>query len=374
MRSNSGSAEAQDLNGRVIVRLPRNWFGGKPKRFALQLPATGENMAYGAQIATRINSDYALGQFDESLARYKPKSAAIEPVESLTVSDLWNRYCTYKSPKWKAKTKDYYASILGRHVANMPQDWTKPLAIRGWLLQHTSDGMTVRILNTMQSIVSWAIRCRLIPAQQNPFEQMGKDIGDSQQSAPANALSPEEVRKVLDAFYSSAAWSHYGPYLDFLLFTGCRPSEAVGLCWEQITTDCRSITFNRSIVRIQGKIIKNALSKTNRSREFPCSNNLTDFLLALKSSVPAATKGNALVFGGGKPIDYEHFSRTAWKRLVDPVLGRPSTPYSCRDTFITDQIAKGKPPAVVAKWVDNSIAMIENKYLDVSAIRTIRPE
>jgi integrase len=371
MRRNSGSAEAQDLNGRVIVRLPRNWFGGKPKRFALQLPATSENMAYGAQIATRINSDYSLGQFDDSLARYKPKSAAIEPVETLTVSELWHKYCAYKSPKWKAKTKDYYLSILGHHVANMPQDWSKPLPIRAWLLEHTSEGMAVRILNTMQAIINWAIRCRLLPAQQNPFEQMGKDIGASQRPSPANAMSVDEVQQVVDAFYSSSTWSHYGPYLEFLFLTGCRPSEAVGLCWEQISPDCRSITFDRSVVWINGKTVKNHLSKNNRAREFPCSDRLRDFLLSLR---PVATRGNALVFGGGKPIDYDQFSRIAWKRIVDPILGRPSTPYSCRDSFITDQIAKGKPPAIIAKWVDNSIAMIEGKYLDVSAIRTIRPE
>jgi integrase len=372
MRNNAGAAEAQNSGGRVVIRLPRNWCGGKAKRFALGLPATAENLAYGAQLASRINSDYALGQFDATLARYKPQpKAEADAAYILGAYELWERYCDYKSPKWKAKTRHYYQVTLARHIAKMPQDWANPLAIRSWLLANTSEGVATRCLNSLQTVINWAIRCRLVAAQANPFDRMGRDLGSAQKAAPANALSQIETAAVIAAFANHPLHSAYTPFVEFLFLSGCRPSEAVGLRWQQVAKDCRSVEFNRSIVRVDGQAIENRLSKNNRSRIFPCSEPLTALLLSLDRP----TNQNSLVFGrAGQPLNYEAFAKRPWPSVVYPVLGRKSTPYSARDTFITDQIAKGKPPALVAKWVDNSIAMIEAKYLDVSAIHTIRPD
>jgi integrase len=50
-------------------------------------------------------------------------------------------------------------------------------------------------------------------------------------------------------------------------------------------------------------------------------------------------------------------------------VGRNTTPYSCRDTFITEQIAKGTPVAIVARWVDNSPEIIDKRYFDISAVQ-----
>jgi len=82
----------------------------------------------------------------------------------------------------------------------------------------------------------------------------------------------------------------------------------------------------------------------------------------------------ALVFPAprGSPLNYRNFSRRAWSKLVDPI--KPdTTPYSCRDTFITRQLLQGVPSTVIAKWCDTSTQMIDKDYADRLKLSQLRP-
>ncbi|WP_315788277.1 hypothetical protein [Fischerella sp. JS2] len=112
--------------------------------------------------------------------------------------------------------------------------------------------------------------------------------------------------------------------------------------------------------------------RDNKKRVFNCNQRLQQLLLEIKPENP---EPESLVFLSPEAlsIHYRNFSRRAWDRIVDPIAGRKTTPYSCRDTFISEQIAKGVPTAVVAKWCDNSVEMIEKKYLDSDFLEQIKP-
>jgi integrase len=74
----------------------------------------------------------------------------------------------------------------------------------------------------------------------------------------------------------------------------------------------------------------------------------------------------------GDSINYRNFSRRAWSSVVDPI--KPgTTPYSCRDTFITIQLLKGVPSTVIAKWCDTSTQMIDKNYADKLHLTQLRP-
>jgi hypothetical protein len=40
---------------------------------------------------------------------------------------------------------------------------------------------------------------------------------------------------------------YYAPFVKFLLMTGCRTGEAVGLKWKHISADCKMINFCESV-------------------------------------------------------------------------------------------------------------------------------
>ncbi len=204
---------------------------------------------------------------------------------------------------------------------------------------------------------------------------MSQEIAPKYRPLGADALTQEEKEAVLNGFLTSDDFDHYYPFVYFLFLTGCRPSEAIGLRWKDLGDEgdgSLSIIFSGAIIQIKSKPVRVEKSKTNRIRQFPVNTELQDLIEAVwkEGYLP-----DRLIFPSrestDKPMNYSNFCRRGWNMIADPILGRHATPYSCRDTFITEQIAANVPVSVIAKWVDNSPQMIESRYFDVSAVKFI---
>src|SRR6476646_3403979 len=183
------------------------------------------------------------------------------------------------------------------------------------------------------------------------------------------------MEDILIAFWDSPRYGRYFNFVKFLFYTGCRPSEAIGLMWIDISFRDNTICFAGSITRPQGKVVVNKGSKTNKSRIFPMNSVLVEFLKKHHLANYDLKSGDAqLVFPAPKgvdvPINYNNFYRRAWDEIVDPMKAG-TTPYCCRDTFISLQVAKGVPPAIVAQWCDTSVKMIEKHYLGKSNLKPV---
>jgi integrase len=160
--------------------------------------------------------------------------------------------------------------------------------------------------------------------------------------------------------------------VEFWFLTGCRPSEAIGLRWGQVTEDCGFVHFVRAVSYCYGKKVEVEGSKNNKTRRFPCSDRLKMLLRSIK---PENCNPDTLVFPSpkGETINYNNFCNKAWNQVVDQI--KPgTTPYSCRDTFITTQILKRIPESVIADWCDTSIEMIQKHYADFLKMPNLRPE
>ena len=85
----------------------------------------------------------------------------------------------------------------------------------------------------------------------------------------------------------------------------------------------------------------------------------------LKSRRPLDVDPLSLVFPSPKrkAINYPNFLTKVWGKIVEPIKPN-TTPYNCRDTFITHQLIKGVPSTVIAKWCDTSTGMIDKNYAD----------
>jgi integrase len=372
-RTPKGSISVISVRGRLKLQFPRPWFGGEQVTLALEIADTEDNRLYAQSKARDIQIEYQKGEFDWELTKYKPQYGQRVELHTSTLSDLWQRYCAYKAHKLKPKTMHYWVKTIGGHIERCPyQDIDRALEIRGWLLAATTPNMTSRTLAALATAVDWGMKHKAIVITANPFSGMSGDIAVERSEPKPNALSSMEKLRTIESFQTNRYYAYYANLVRFWFLTGCRPSEAIGLEWVQINDECTKIRFDRSIVKIDRKVVKNQKSKTNRVRTFPCQQQLTEILRELRANKAE----NSLVFPSkfGMPIDYENFSRRGWSSIVDPILGRDSTPYSCRDTFITEQLAAGKPIAIVAKWVDNSPQIIQSRYLDMSSIGSILPD
>ncbi|NEQ28499.1 MAG: site-specific integrase [Microcoleus sp. SIO2G3] len=236
--------------------------------------------------------------------------------------------------------------------------------------------MTKRVLIQLNAAFKWALKHQKLTGSVSPFEGMASEFKHNyEKETNPNAFTLDERDRVIEAFKSQQAKGYsyqcYAPLVEFMFLTGCRPNEAIGLQWIDIDPDYRFILFNGGIACIGGKQISSIREGTkakNKMRKFPINERLRELL----QSLPQA---DDLVFPSpkGNPIHYNNFSRRAWDTIVDPIKPN-TTPYSCRDTFITEQIAKGVSAPIIAKWADNSVKMIEKHYLDMASIDHILPQ
>lgn len=380
-----GVVSVEVFRGRLRLRFR---YAGQRYSLALGLPDSKVNRLAAEQRANSIERDIACGRFDSSLASYKPESVlSVEPpdIESENIPsilELWEAYTQYKASSLKESTKGYHAILrkLFDRVSNVSV--LDALQVKAGLEAVTTVHQTKRALMQLNAACKWGVKHGILNA--NPYEGMANEMPKYryQLEPKPNAFSEEERDQVIQAFknhkgtwngrgLAGMGYAHYAPFVEFLFLTGCRPSEAIGLQWKHLTEDCSFIRFEGSITLAQGKPTRVKGSKNNKKRRFPCSERLQKLLLFIK---PTDCHLEDQVFPSpkGKVINYNNFCNNAWNRVVDPIKAE-TTPYSCRDTFITTQIIKGIPESVIAEWCDTSVEMIQRYYADFLKMLSLRP-
>jgi integrase len=386
------------------LQLPRHLYGGDRKYLYLNLADTPQNWELAEAKAQLIESDIKFERFDPTLKKYKSQTHLtvvefIKPAPGLTLSQLFSRYLEFKKPTWKPTTFNYMVASIQAYIDRCPcqvLSENNALQIRVWLLENTTNSMTKRVLTHLNAAVKWGIKFKVIGGLTvSPFEEMSAELPKHNwESDPEpNAFTAEEKELILAAFEnhkgnwngrgeSGQKFCFYYPMVRFWFLTGCRPSEAIGMRWCDIANDFSHIVFNGSVQHPAGKETRVEGSKNNKRRKFPCNQELSQLLQSIKPQ--DLTDKDELVFPSprGKAINYNNFSRRVWDTLVDPITDRTreherdykkTTPYSCRDTFMTEQISKGVPSAVIAKWCDTSEKIINSVYLDGKILEQLRP-
>jgi integrase len=385
-KNTKGSVSIEAFQGRLRLRLPRQLFDGKQKYLTLGLPDTVVNRRLAEAKAMLLESDIKLERFDLTLAKYGGKQAPIvlplevddseATISSLSLLELWAQYFGDKRSGLKPKTVEKYNQFtrLFQKVGDLPLD--DALAIKQKLEQITTKSRTKDSLMYISAACTWGIQHNLVT--RDPFTGMSSAMPRHRHMVDPqpNAFTEEERDRIIQNFQTDQrkgmTYRAYAPFVEFLFLCGCRPSEAVGLCWKHVDQDCTRVSFEGSLVQVGNRRVQSEGSKNNRTRKLTVSNRLQALLAEIKP--PAATP-DSLVFPSvdGDSINYRNFSRRAWKAIVDPIK-LDTTPYCCRDTFITIQLLKGVSSAVIAQWCDTSTHMIDKNYADKLKLTQLQPK
>jgi integrase len=374
------------------LRLPRSLYPGQQAKYiSLQIDDTPENRKIAEAKARQADLDIKSGNFDFSWNKYRifnhltviPSSKAEQHKPALSLTELWEKYVAYKTPISSPKTVlDCYIP-MGRHFASAPQTLNQALEIKSYLLEATTEHMARRCLMHLSAACKWSVKQGLLAT--NPFEGMYLELAKPKYKIEeqANPFTTEERDCIIEAFQSHNAgkkgisYTYYTNFVKFLFYTGCRPSEAIGLRWKHINDDCSKITFTEAIVRAGGKAVSRETTKTKKTRRFSCTMTLQELLLSIR---PENYDAEALIFPNrqGNPINYNDFGRRAWKTVTKLVNlheknGMPTTPYNCRDTFITLQALQGNSSDTIARWVGNTPEVIRKHYIDKLALEHLKP-
>ncbi len=187
---------------------------------------------------------------------------------------------------------------------------------------------------------------------------MPTGLARSRGKAKKAILTPEVIANLIAA---AKADPDHGLYYAFPFLAGTRPSEQLGLLWEDVDFD-RNVVRIRRIQERDGTLTE--MTKTEAgTREIPMSATLREMLLAWRVRCPRKGKELHRVFpgpgrlqpwpkprlGGGGPLLYQNFRKRFWEPAFQR-LGLPYvTPHSARHSFISTLQAQGIEVGLVAQ-------------------------
>jgi integrase len=181
----------------------------------------------------------------------------------ITLNEYLDRWLeTAVRARVRPKTFQDYQGMLHRYVRPILGDRVlagmSPLDLQTMYQQMTERGLSARTVRyahvVVKSAMQQAVRWRLL--LENPADGLRVP---QQPRNEMRALSVDQARTLLKA----AEGTKYGPVVAIALTTGMRPSEYLGLKWQDIDWARQTVSVVRSIHRLNGKW---CFSDTKRSR------------------------------------------------------------------------------------------------------------
>lgn len=295
------------------------------------------------------------------MLRERDLGRGLEGVET-TLHEFIRRWLdTAASPKLRQKSYESYESLLRRYIqpvlGERIMSTITPLDVQDAYQRMIDRGLSSRTVrythSVLRSAMRQAIRWRLL-------------LQDPTDGAQLPRLGRREMR-VLTAeqsriFLSAALQTHYGPVFAVALTTGMRPSEYLGLKWQDVDWDRGTVSVVRTLERAAG-LWRFAETKRDRSRRII---KLQDWVLeTLKDLQGRATQrigsrgadAAELVFTTppGHPIYSDKLAKR-FKAILRQVGLPVIRLYDLRHTAATLALSAGVPPKVVAEQLGHASA------------------
>ncbi len=157
---------------------------------------------------------------------------------------------------------------------------------------------------------------------------------------------------------------HYYNYYAFLFYTGCRPSEAIALTWDDddIVNDYEYIKFSRAVTDSEDGLCELKGLKTQDSRLFPINSQVKNILINQKKYQPDNPKNRIFASQRGRFVNTGALRKRVWKPILLRLGIDYKKPYATRHTFITLSLEAGVGVKDVTKLVGNSPVTTYNHY------------
>lgn len=339
------------------VRIDRNQYqlrftvGGK--RYGINHGTVGnaQQFALMESIASQIKLDISLGQFDQSLKKYKPWDKSDDDKVRLhfrRLSSVFTRWMEYKATQGLSATslRTRYRPVLGKVI-----DWEcgKQLDDVDGLLRSIKESVNAQTYNERLALLK---SCEEWAGEQGIMMSVSfkahKPMKVEQKTKP-KPLTKEQVIRLQDECKKWDKFRHYHPFLVFMIHTGARPSEAIGIKLGDFDWNNKTVSISSSLARdddgnSRGSARVRKSTKTGTSRLIPLSSALQSVLyLHYERNRLNLTGEDNLMFTdiNGKPIDDEYFRKHIWASLLK-VCGIPYVrPYILRHTLISHLIESG---------------------------------
>jgi integrase len=237
--------------------------------------------------------------------------------------------------------------------------------IRAWH-RLLSDEVSLFSANRAMQVLRTALA---LAAEDHEFRPPAMPTGLQRQRDKARkaALTPEQVARLLAAARDDL---EHGVYYSAPFLMGTRPSEQLGLMWDDVDFEANLIRIRRAQMRY-GALSEMTKTEAGR-RDIPMSPMLREMLLAWRVRCPRKDGELHRVFpapgaprawplpreGGGGPLVYGSFRKRYWAPMLRSLGLPPVTPHSARHSFISVLQAQGVEVGLVAKLAGHKSAVV----------------
>jgi integrase len=280
----------------------------------------------------------------------------------ITLNEYLDRWIeTAVKPRVRDKTCQDYEGMLRRYVRSSLGERlltaVRPLDLQTTYQQMVERGLSARTVRYTHAVLRPAVRqalnWRLL--LENPVDGLKLP---QQSRHEVQALTVEQVR----IFLKAALTTPHGPALAAAVATGMRPSEYLGLKWQDIDWARQTVSVVRSLRRQNGKWCFADTKRSRSRRPIKLQNWIADILHALyvarttttTSNQPSA-EGTELVFKTvlGQPISADCLAKHF--RSILEVAGLPRIRlYDLRHTAATLALAAGVSPKVLSEQLGHA--------------------
>ena len=254
------------------------------------------------------------------------------------MNDWWIRY---KEPNLKKGTALLYKADINKHIlpyfSDMEIGDIKTADIQDFIYTKKDYAKsTVRqIIVILRQMFDSAVEDEII--MKNPA--ISKRISLPTKEQKRTGMSREEISDILSNLNKLAPEDSL--YMLFLIYTGMRRGEVVGVRWEDIDWEAGIINVNRSITYRSDPAKpgeSNVLVGTPKSnagiRQVPIAEPLMERLMEIRQA-------DGYIFNrGGKPVT-EVCIRRQWERIGKKIDLHGATPHRFRHSFATMAVASG---------------------------------
>lgn len=399
-RFSKGSVSISPYRNGLRIRWRHNG-----QRAVIYVPPSVPDFATTASlIKTCIEQDLSSGNYDETLRRYRAflefEQAALQE-EKVVQQNLssFNPIGFYKEEIHQINTgelfdvlKEFYRYLAAKSLSLDPEMlssyYTQTIAMLKKWGQFDIEDTPLKLgaetfgpktfndrRNCLFKFFNWLVRKGKI--KENPLAE----VATKRRQRKCDQRKPfteQEIVSILDALRTdkfrkpSSRYSHsqYVPFVEFMLYTGVRNAEAVGLKVKDIIfpkgDDLKTghIRITRTLARTsKGTHIgarKEKGTKMDNVRLLPFNQPLLDLLLTICRN--RNSEEYVFLNENGNPIDDKQLLKRVFKPVQEQLGIEKRDLYACRHTFATWAVQEGVKPHEVANMMGDRVETVLENY------------
>lgn len=287
---------------------------------------------YRQQLAGGLNPFCKIKTFEDLLAKYKEQRfPLLAPYTKLNKEQLFKKHLI---PYFGGSLQSITRERAGSYIAE--------------LMSNNYSVNTVRnIIKEAKAVFNFAFEAGIV--SYNPFNRLKLPV--KQNKKEVKPLTAEEISKVLN--------NDPDLVIRLALVSGARPSEYLGLKWEDINFQAGTIEIKRTICYTkEGAVIRNSTKTKNSRRRIAIDIKTLYLLKKLKESKNADPTDFIFTTRTGKLFRCCHINYFLKKYLIKIGIDRHFTLYWLRHSCATYLLNQGLPVKDISKRLGHASAFM----------------